>query len=196
MNSIDQIELFVIKCAVIESDLRKTLSEFSENALSKAESDDALSEYVSQFDIESRIRAKKMAQYYELFYMLENDIRKIIAETLEEVHGANWWDSCVDQQVKDEVTKNKKREAEAGISLRSDADIDYSTFGQLGEIIKKNWPDFAGMLSNQSALSRVIFQLNMLRAAIAHCGVLADDEVDRLKLTIKDWFRVLAGPQT
>jgi Swt1-like HEPN len=196
MSSLDQLELFVIKCAVIESDLRKALSEFSESALSKAEADDALSEYVSQFDIESRIRAKKMAQYYELFYMLENDVRRIISETLEEVHGPNWWASCVDQPVKDEVAKNKKREAEAGISLRSDADIDYTTFGQLGEIIKRNWVDFAGMLSNQSALSRVIFQLNMLRAAIAHCGVLADDEVDRLKLTIKDWFRVLAGPQT
>jgi hypothetical protein len=137
-----------------------------------------------------------MSQYYELFYMLENDIRRIIAETLEDVHGPSWWDVCVDQPIKEEVERNKKREAEAGISLRSDADIDYTRFGQLGDIIKKNWADFAGMLSNQSALSRVIFQLNMLRAAIAHCGVLADDEVDRLKLTIKDWFRVLAGPQT
>jgi HEPN superfamily Swt1-like protein len=196
MSDIGQIELFVIKCAVIESDLRKSLAEFSEDTPPNTVADDSISEYVNQFDVENRVRAKKMARYYELFYMLENDIRRIIAETLEEVHGQNWWDTCVDQPIKDEVEKNKKREADAGISLRSDADIDYTTFGQLGEIIKKNWVDFAGMLSNQSALSRVIFQLNMLRAAIAHCGVLADDEVDRLKLTIKDWFRVMAGPQT
>jgi hypothetical protein len=196
MTSVDRIELFVIKCAAIESNLRKLLSEFDETAFSKAEADNSISDYVKQFDIENRLRAKKMAQYYELFYMLENDIRRIIAETLEEVHGPKWWDICVEQPIKDEVEKNKKREADAGISLRSSADIDYTTFGQLGEIIKKNWADFAGMLSNQSALSRVIFQLNMLRAAIAHCGILADDEVDRLKLTIKDWFRVLAGPRT
>jgi hypothetical protein len=196
MISVENVELFVLKCAAIERDLRKSLSQFDETALSKIETDRSLADYVKQFDFENRLRAKKMSQYYELFYMLENDIRRIIAETLEDVHGSKWWNVCVDQPIKDEVERNKKREAEAGISLRSDADIDYTTFGQLGDIIKKNWVDFAGMLSNQSALSRVVFQLNMLRAAIAHCGVLADDEVDRLKLTIKDWFRVLAGPQT
>lgn len=78
--------------------------------------------------------------------------------------------------------------------MRSTNDIDYITFGQLGEIIKSNWDAFAGMLSNQSALNRVIYSLNMSRGAIAHCGLLADDEIDRLKLNVKDWFRVLAGP--
>jgi hypothetical protein len=196
VTSVENVELFVLKCAAIERDLRNSLGQFDETALSRIEADRSLADYVKQFDLQNRLRAKKMSQYYELFYMLENDIRRIIADTLEDVHGANWWTVCVDQPIKDEVERNKKREAEAGISLRSDADIDYTTFGQLGDIIKRNWVNFAGMLSNQSALSRVVFQLNMLRAAIAHCGVLADDEVDRLKLTIKDWFRVLAGPQT
>jgi len=65
---------------------------------------------------------------------------------------------------------------------------------QLGDIIRENWSDFAGMLSNPSAVARVLSGLNMLRGTIAHCGVLADDEVDRLKLAIRDWFRVLEGP--
>lgn len=196
MTDLNDIELFVLKCPVITMELRKTLSEFDETRFSRIEKDPALSDYIKQFELENRLHAKRMSQYYELFYMLENDIRRIIAETLDDVHGANWWVACVEQPIKDEVEKNKKREADAGISLRSKSDIDYTTFGQLGEIIKKNWTDFAGMLSNQSALSRVVFQLNMLRAAIAHCGVLADDEVDRLKLAIKDWFRILAGPST
>lgn len=196
MTDLNDVELFVLKCPVITVELRKTLSEFDETRFSRIEKDPALSDYIKQFELENRLHAKRMSQYYELFYMLENDIRRIIAETLEDVHGANWWDVCVEQPIKDEVEKNKKREADAGISLRSKSDIDYTTFGQLGEIIKKNWADFAGMLSNQSALSRVVFQLNMLRASIAHCGVLADDEVDRLKLAIKDWFRILAGPST
>lgn len=196
MKSINDLELFILKCPVIELNLRRALSELDEAAFSKIEADESITDYVKQFDIENRLRAKKMSRYYELFYMLENDVRRIIAETLEDAHGSDWWNVCVEPNIKDEVDKNKRREADAGISLRSEANIDYTTFGQLGDIIKKNWPDFAGMLSNQSALSRVVFQLNMLRAAIAHCGVLADDEVDRLKLVIKDWFRVLAGPQT
>ena len=33
--------------------------------------------------------------------------------------------------------------------------------------------------------------LNMLRGPIAHCCPLADDEVLRLQLTVKDWFRLM-----
>ncbi|MFT3940757.1 Swt1 family HEPN domain-containing protein [Rhodopseudomonas sp.] len=188
------LELFVLKCPVIEAGLRTAVSRIHGGDSGQQAADMSTSEYVKQFDFESRTRARKMSQYYELFYMLENDVRRIIQETLEEAHGVEWWSLCVEQSIKDEVNKNKKREAEAGVSLRSESDIDYTTFGQLGDIIRKNWPDFAGMMSNQSAVSRVMFQLNMLRASIAHCGLLADDEVDRLKLAIKDWFRILAGP--
>jgi hypothetical protein len=194
MPNLDQIELFILKCPSIEAELRKALGDYGQGPSYDIEKDDSISEYVGQFELDVRVRARQMAEYYKLFYMLENDIRRIISEVLETNHGTKWWDSCVDQPIKDEVEKNKKREADAGISLRSDSPLDYTTFGQLGEIIKKNWSDVAGMLSNQSALSRVSFQLNMLRGAIAHCGFLADDEVDRLKLTIKDWFRLLGGP--
>lgn len=33
--------------------------------------------------------------------------------------------------------------------------------------------------------------LNLLRGPIAHCSPLAEDEVVRLKLTLKDWFRLM-----
>jgi hypothetical protein len=82
------------------------------------------------------------------------------------------------------------------VSQRSEDDIDYTAFGQHGDIIRENWSDFAGMHSNQSAVSRVLSALNILRGTIAHCGVLAEDEVDRLKLAIRDWFRVLEGPKS
>lgn len=101
----------------------------------------------------------------------------------------------VPQGVLDEVKKNRTREAQAAVSIRSEDDIDYTTFGQLVDIILENWSDFAGMLSDQSAVSRILCALNMLRGTIAHCGVLAEDEVDWLKLAIRDWFRVLEGPK-
>lgn len=69
------------------------------------------------------------------------------------------------------------------------------TFGHLGDIIRHNWALFGGILSNQKAMGRVMYSLNNLRGPIAHCGMLAEDEVDRLRLTVKDWFRVLEGPK-
>lgn len=191
------VELFVLKCAVIETSLRASLAEFntgSSNALSQ--SDNAqLEQLIKQFDLANRKNAAHMSRYYEIFYLLENDIRRLIVETMEAAHGSTWWDSCVPSGVLEEVRKNRDREAQAAVSIRSEDDIDYTTFGQLGDIIRANWSDFAGMLSNQSAVSRVMAALNMLRGTIAHCGVLAEDEVDRLKLAIRDWFRVLEWPK-
>jgi hypothetical protein len=198
MNDPHKIELFVLKCAVIESALRASLSDHTEVAAGKTNDviDENLEPFIRQFDLLNRRNASRMGRYYEIFYMLENDIRKLIIETLETAHGPSWWDTCVPPVVKEEAKKNRAREEQAAVSLRSEDEIDYITFGQLGEVIRENWADFAGMLSNQSAVGRVLSGLNMLRGTIAHCGVLADDEVDRLKLAIRDWFRVLQGPQS
>ncbi len=195
--TVHTVELFVLKCAVIETSLRATLAEFREvesNALDQAD-DEQLEPFIKQFDIANRQNAARMSRYYKIFYLLENDIRRLIVDTMEAAYGASWWDAKVPPGVLEEVRKNRERETQAAVSVRSDDDIDYTTFGQLGDIIRANWPDFAGMLSNQSAVSRVMAALNMLRGTIAHCGILADDEVDRLKLAIRDWFRVLEGPK-
>lgn len=191
------LELFVLKCAVIEAGLRASLADYDPgptSAITKS-GDEQLEPFIKQFDLANRKNATRMSSYYEIFYLLENDIRRLIVETMEAAHGASWWDSHVPPGVLEEVRKNREREAQAAVSVRSEDDIDYTTFGQLGDIIRANWSDFAGMLSNQSAVSRVMAALNMLRGTIAHCGVLAEDEVDRLKLAIRDWFRVLEGPK-
>ncbi|NKQ83420.1 hypothetical protein C3Y91_03315 [Rhizobium sp. UPM1133] len=59
--------------------------------------------------------------------------------------------------------------------------------------MRANWSDFAGMLRSVDSMNRALHGLNMLRGTIAHCGVLADDEVDRLQMSILHWFRVLEG---
>lgn len=157
---------------------------------------DKIAPYIRQFSISNRRHASQMARYYEIFYMLENEIRDFISSTLESAHGIDWWDKVISQSIKEEAKRNKDREQQAAISVRSDEDIDYITFGQLSDIISENWTDFAGMLSDSRAVKRVLSGLNTLRGTIAHCGVLAADEVDRLFLSIKDWFRVLQGPRS
>lgn len=190
------IELFILKCAVIQSGVNaENISTNPGLTRDMGDWGDDLEPYIRQFEITNRQNAVKMAHYYEIFYLLENDIRRLITETMEAAHGKDWWDTRVPQGVLDEVKKNQSREAQAAVTTRSDDKIDYTTFGQLGDIIRENWSDFAGMLSNPSAVARVLSGLNMLRGTIAHCGVLADDEVDRLKLAIRDWFRVLEGPK-
>ncbi|RXT28234.1 hypothetical protein B5P46_05360 [Rhizobium leguminosarum] len=191
------IELFLLKCAVIESGLRDALEEHNPGARRRGGTfiDERMEPFIKQFELANRNNASKMSMYYEVFYMLENDIRRLIIDTMETAHGAGWWDTHVPQAVRDEVKKNRDREDQAAWTMRSNALIDYSTFGQLADIMRANWSDFAGMLRGVDSMNRVLHGLNMLRGTIAHCGVLADDEVDRLQMSIRDWFRVLEGPK-
>ncbi len=130
-----------------------------------------------------------MSANYRVFYCLENSIRTLISEVLSEKHGDVWWNVVVPENVKAHVAVTQKKEAESGIAIRSQEPIDYTTFGELGEIIKSNGADFTDIFQNIRALEKVIATLNVLRGPIAHCKPLAEDEVVRLHLSVRDWFR-------
>lgn len=195
MITADKVELFVLKSPAARQAIEDNLP--SRATIRAVIEDDAtIKSAVSQFSSEIRENAIQMAEHYKLFYMLENEIRRLIDETLTEEHGSSdWWERFAPTTAKDECRANIQREREAGFTPRSDNPLDYITFGQLGDIIRTNWTLFGGILSNQKALGRVMYSLNNLRGPIAHCGALAEDEVDRLKLTVKDWFRLLEGPK-
>lgn len=148
-------------------------------------------DYYPQFEQSVRKEAAEMARHYELFYCLEQGIRKLIVETMEEAAGTGWWEEKVPQQIRDEVKKLTSTEIDSGVTKRSDRSIDYTTFGQLSVIITSNWPLFEPILKSPRAVERVMRGLNLLRGPIAHCCPLSEDEVDRLYLTVKDWFRMI-----
>lgn len=150
--------------------------------------------YYPQFESEVRAKAREMAQHYETFYCLEVSIRTLITEMLEEKAGATWWENeeIVPKVVQDGVSGRVKKELDSGISRRSDEPIDYTNFGELGEIIKKNWDTFGSIFNSPKGVERVLASLNTLRGPIAHCSQLAEDEVLRLTLSVRDWFRLMS----
>lgn len=150
-------------------------------------------EYYPQFPSSLRAEARRMSQHYEVFYCLEKSIRQLIVDVFEATGDSNWWESLVPEVVRLNVTKSVKREKEAAVTPRSSDLIDYTTFGELSEIIKPNWSLFGGVVFNElKAVEKVMSNLNSLRNPIAHCSPLADDEVLRLELALRDWFRIMA----
>lgn len=148
--------------------------------------------YFPQFDEAVRKEAADMSRHYEIFYCLEKTIRKLLSETLEAAEGPNWWTSPrVPQALQNEVASRIRRETDAAVTLRSENPIDYTTFGELGELIKSNTDLFGAIFSSLRAVERVVANLNMLRGPIAHCSRLAEDEVLRLELSLRDWFRLM-----
>jgi hypothetical protein len=147
-------------------------------------------QYYSQFDRSVRREASAMARHYEIFYCLEKSIRELITDTMDAVDGAAWWEKGrVPPAIHAEVAKRIKREIDTGMTLRSLESLDFKTFGELSGIIFSNWDLFGGILTSQKAVEKIMSQLNSLRGPIAHCNPLAEDEVLRLQITLRDWFR-------
>jgi len=192
MSTPEQIKLFGMSHLMLERELDHLEQSHSlDLGRERGLPDDRDDSYYPQFPEAIRREASGMAAHYELFYCLEKSTRELVQEKLQSEHGANWWNTVVPQNVTDNVKKNMQREQDSGITIRSTREIDYTTFGELGDIVRANWQTFSDTFNNEKAFSRVMNSLNLLRAPIAHCSPLAPDEIVRLKLTLRDWFRLM-----
>ena len=109
-----------------------------------------------------------------------------------EEEGEQWWDSGrINSDIITEVDKRIQKEIDSGVSLRSTVKLDYTTFGELSVIITSNWNLFGAIFNSRKAVEKVMSNLNTLRGPIAHCSLLSKDEVLRLRLTVRDWFRMM-----
>ncbi len=195
MTKIDidaQIKLFALANSLTENQLDKVEKDLQIDLGRKVPVQTKRREYYLQFDSNFRLEAKSMAEHYEVFYCLERSIRSLVVQLMFEKFGENWWDERVDEEIRKNVDKNIHREEDSGFTIRSEEKIDYTTFGELTQIVTKNWPAFESLFKRgQRAFQRITNNLNQLRGPIAHCCALADDEVVRLELTVKDWFRLM-----
>jgi hypothetical protein len=192
MNRVAAVKSFAMTNMLLEADLdqieQKYQIDLGRNRTQSSRIEDA---YYPQFDSLLRAEAKKMSQHYEVFYCLEKSIRQLIVDIFDATGDPDWWGKLVPEAVRQNAQKSIKREKESAVTPRSSDPIHYTTFGELGEIIKSNWSLFGGVVFNdQKAMEKVMSALNSLRNSIAHCSPLADDEVLRLELALRDWFRI------
>jgi hypothetical protein len=186
----DAIKLFAMTNQLIEHDLDQVEREYAvdlrRDHRPAADVDEA---YYPQIESAIRAEAAEMAPHYEVFYSLETTIRRLVKDQLQTAQE-DWWDERVPEQIRKDTKKRQQRDVETGFTPRSDDAVDYLTFGELSDIIKANWDVFGAVFSNVKAVERVMANLNTLRGPIAHCSPLAEDEVVRLRLAVRDWFRL------
>ena len=188
-----EIQAFVLNCAVLSSRVDRINSENSVVLVNRADifSDPFISPYIPQVDVAVRRTAQEMSIYYELFHALENHLRQLVTDLLEDRHGPEWWELAVSQSVRENAARNLENEMKAGVTRRSERLIDYTNFGELAVIIRENWETFVQIFNSRDGFNRVMNSLNILRATIAHCSAFSEDEVLRLKLTFRDLFRLM-----
>lgn len=189
----DRLKLFGISNQLVENDLDRVEREFAidlgrthQRVLEKDQ------DYYPQIDREFRVEAAEMANHYEIFYSLEKTIRSMITETLEAAEPSTWWGGGrIPPKIRADAEARMAKEVDTGVTPRSPEPLDFTNFGELGEIIKANRDVFGSMFPSQKAVERVLANLNTLRGPIAHCSPLAEDEVVRLRLSVRDWFRLM-----
>ncbi|MFV8370742.1 Swt1 family HEPN domain-containing protein [Flavobacterium sp. LB2R40] len=186
-----KIKLFSLANSLTENELDKVEKELDIDLGRIEKKEIQYKSFYLQFGSDYRKEAKEMAKHYEVFYCLEKSIRSLVVELMEEKYGIEWWNN-VKEEIKKNVESNMKREEESGFTIRSEEKIDYTTFGELSQIVIGNWEAFENLFKRgQRAFQKIMTNLNQLRGPIAHCCPLAEDEVVRLELTVKDWFRLM-----
>ena len=142
------------------------------------------------FEHDILIKARKMADFYILYFALENSVRRLLTEVLTEKQGKGWWDKCVPESIKQSVKKKQDEERDTSMSIRSEDQLAYTNFGELIDIFNKNWLDFSAILRSQKSVQDVLSQFNKIRNVIAHSCDLNDDEISRFRLAVNDWLRI------
>ncbi|MBI5433910.1 MAG: hypothetical protein HZA52_13850 [Planctomycetes bacterium] len=132
------------------------------------------------------------AESYKLFFVFEGYLREFVVEVLSSDPAVSWWDK-LPQDVKDEVTKlEENEEAKSWMALGSRDKSALLTYPQLLRIMEHAWKEaFADQVRDKALLqeARVI---GHLRNTICHMTAIPEEESERVKQVMRDWFRVVA----
>lgn len=134
--------------------------------------------------------ANRMASVYAMFYCIENAVRELINDRLNERYGPNWWDAKVTEKIKKATDNLKDKEAKNKYHIpRASEMIGYTTFGNLSLLIINNWQDFSDLFPDQHWVSSRLNDLELSRNIIMHTGLLPELEIERIESIARDWIR-------
>ncbi|WP_298153293.1 Swt1 family HEPN domain-containing protein, partial [Metallibacterium sp.] len=127
-----------------------------------------------------------------LFFVFENFLRKFVLDVLSKDSTTSWWEH-VPPDVKSEVEKlEQTEEVKSWMALGSRDKSSLMTFPQLLRVIDHAWKDgFAEVVRDKGLIqgARLIVHL---RNTICHMSDIPQEEVDRVRQTMRDWFRVVS----
>jgi hypothetical protein len=133
--------------------------------------------------------ATRMSIIYSAVHAFENSVRQLVYKTLADVHEEHWWDK-VPERIQRKVKSRMEDDAKfRWHGARGGSEITYCDFGDLSSIIVTNWTEFEDILSNLEWSKTLLDTLEKSRNIIMHGGLLAQEDVERIGMNIRDWIR-------
>lgn len=137
-------------------------------------------------------RATLASEAYRLFFVFENFLRSFVLDVLSKDATRLWWE-LVPPDVQSEVEKlEQNEEVKSWMALGSRDKSSLMTFPQLLRVIDHAWKDgFADVVRDKSLIQEARLIVH-LRNTICHMSDIPEEELDRIRQTMRDWFRVVA----
>ncbi|MBX3415964.1 MAG: hypothetical protein KF851_00045 [Pirellulaceae bacterium] len=133
--------------------------------------------------------AKRMSYVYTAIHAFENMVRSLVTKAMTEAFPNDWW-----SKVPERIQKMAKSRMEEDAKFRwhgarGTDPINYCDFGDLSSIIVTNWSVFEDVVGNMEWAKGVLNTLEKSRNIIMHSGTLANEDIERIGMNIRDWIR-------
>lgn len=136
--------------------------------------------------------ANQASDGYKLFFVFENYLREFVVETLSKNGTDTWWDK-LPLDVQQEIDKHEENEGtKIWMAIGSRDKSALMTYPQILRVIDSCWKDYFQELVRDKALVQEARMVSHLRNTICHMTPISFEEMDRVKLVIRDWFRVVS----
>lgn len=138
-------------------------------------------------------KARAMSIVYTAIAAFENSVRELIAKTLLDHVGADWWNQKVSDKIRTVAKQRMEEEAKTRWhAQRGDDPIDYTMLPNLINIIRQNQTLFEPFIHNIEWAASIFEGIERSRNVIMHSGTLDQRDIARLGTFLRDWTAQVA----
>lgn len=145
---------------------------------------------IDLLDDEFVASARSMAAVYVAIAAFESSARNLVVSVLVEAIGANWWEKNVSEKIRGRADTRRKEEEKIRWHAQRGADpITYTQLGDLVSIMRQNEALFIPYVRSIEWVANLFDVLERSRNVIMHSGVLAEPDVERIGIYLRDWIK-------
>jgi hypothetical protein len=136
--------------------------------------------------------AMEAAEAYKLFFVFERYLLDLTITALTKDGQEDWWPK-VPKDVQDEIEKVLLTDdAKSWMALGSRDKSALMTYPQILRVIDARWKeDFEDLIRDKTLIQQARL-IGHLRNTICHMTVIPEEEIARVRQTMRDWFRRVA----
>lgn len=135
-------------------------------------------------------QARRMATVYTAIAAFENTVRDLVRRVLVEQEGAEWWDTCVSNNIQGKAKRRQEDEAKHRFhTQRGDDPVSFIDFGDLLNVMRANEEAFAPFWPSPEWAKSIFDAVERSRNVIMHSGFLGVEDVERVGMMVRDWVR-------